>query len=107
MSEVTKQAKATVRYLVTMTIDIEKAPVNAPAKEPVAAAMPQEPKPTTALPSSQLVYGIKDVTKILGIGRTSVYFLMKEGKLRYVKLGRRTLVTVKELQAFLERIQTS
>ena len=96
-----------MRYLVTMTIEIEKAPVSAPTKKPAVAAVPQEPKSIPAPPLTKLVYGITEVSKILGIGRTTIYYLMKEGKLPYVKLGRRTLIPVRELQVFLDKIQTS
>ena len=96
-----------MRYLVTMTIDLEKAPVSALTKKPAIEVVLQDPKPIPTPPLTQLVYGIKEVSRILGIGRTSIYYLMKEGKLPYVKLGRRTLIPVRELQVFLDKIQTT
>ena len=41
---------------------------------------------------------VNDAAKALGIGRTSIYALIREGRLTVVKLGRRTLVTVESLQ---------
>lgn len=35
---------------------------------------------------------VNDAAKALGIGRTSVYQLIRDGRLEAIKLGRRTLV---------------
>lgn len=55
----------------------------------------------TVLPVS---YSVEDAAKALGIGRTFVFQLIKEGKLRAVKLGRRTVIPVKECEALLSRL---
>ena len=50
---------------------------------------------------------IPSVTATYGIGRTTVYKLIKEGKLEAVKLGSRTLVldsSVRALLATLPRV---
>jgi len=63
-----------------------------------------KPKPEperTVLPVS---YSVEDAAKALGIGRTFVFQLIKEGKLKAVKLGRRTVVPVKECEAMLSRL---
>lgn len=41
---------------------------------------------------------IPDTCRRLGIGRTLVYDLLKQGKLRSIKLGSRTLIPEIELQ---------
>lgn len=46
---------------------------------------------------------IKDTAKALGLGRTSIYVLIREGRLETVKLGRRTLVKVDSIRRLLER----
>lgn len=41
-------------------------------------------------------------TKIaLGVGRTKIYALMYAGELESIKIGTRTLITVRSIQAFL------
>jgi len=44
---------------------------------------------------------IKDAAKVLGLGRTSIYALINEGKLDTVKLGRRTLIKVASIRRLL------
>jgi len=46
---------------------------------------------------------INDTAKALSLGRTSVYALIREGRLETVKLGRRTLVKVDSIRRLLER----
>ena len=41
---------------------------------------------------------IKDATRVSGLGRTKIYELINCGKLEVVKVGRRTLITMKSLQ---------
>lgn len=45
---------------------------------------------------------IRDTTKATGFGKTTTYQLIKEGRLKAVKIGRRTLVTVASIKALLE-----
>ncbi len=42
---------------------------------------------------------INETAKALGIGRTSVYRLIQEGRLETFKLGRRTLVKAASIRA--------
>jgi excisionase family DNA binding protein len=46
---------------------------------------------------------INDTAKALSLGRTSIYALIREGRLDAVKLGRRTLVKVDSIRRLLER----
>ena len=45
---------------------------------------------------------INDTAKALGLGRTSIYALIREGRLESIKLGRRTLVKVASIRRLLE-----
>lgn len=46
---------------------------------------------------------INDTAKALGLGRTSIYALIREGRLETIKLGRRTLIKVESIRKLIER----
>lgn len=46
---------------------------------------------------------INDTAKALGLGRTSIYSLIKAGRLEAFKVGRRTLVKVESVQRLLAK----
>jgi excisionase family DNA binding protein len=48
-----------------------------------------------------LAVSISEAAKLLGIGKTSVYAAISEGKLKTKKFGRRTLIEVEEIRRFL------
>lgn len=48
--------------------------------------------------------GIAEVCATLGIGRSSVYALLKSGQLRARKIGRRTIFLADEVQRFAETL---
>jgi excisionase family DNA binding protein len=45
---------------------------------------------------------INETAKALSLGRTSVYALIRDGRLETIKLGRRTLVKVESIHRLLE-----
>lgn len=45
-----------------------------------------------------LAISINDAAKALGIGRSSVYTLLKSGRLDAIKIGRRTLLTTESIK---------
>jgi excisionase family DNA binding protein len=47
-----------------------------------------------------MFYGIPDVAKALGIGQTTAWALIRDGKLPACRLGRRTLVPAQALTDF-------
>ena len=49
------------------------------------------------------VTSVADAAKALGIGRTSIYALIRDGRLEIVKLGRRTLVKVASIRRLLDQ----
>ena len=51
-----------------------------------------------------LAVSIAEVTVLAGVGRTKLYEAIADGSLPIRKLGRRTLVIVSELQAWLEQL---
>lgn len=46
---------------------------------------------------------IELAAELLGIGRTTVYDLVNRGELRSTKIGRRTLLAVDDIDAFVDR----
>ncbi len=58
-------------------------------------------KRTPTAPVERLSVGAEEAAQILGVGRSTVFKLVKEGTLRGVKLGKRRLFTVHELEALL------
>ena len=49
-----------------------------------------------------LAISINDTAKALGIGRSSVYTLLKSGRLDAIKIGRRTLLTTESIKRFAQ-----
>ena len=45
---------------------------------------------------------INDTAKALSLGRTSIYALIREGRLQTIKLGRRTLVKVDSIRRLMD-----
>jgi excisionase family DNA binding protein len=48
-----------------------------------------------------------DAARALGIGRTKLYELIGTGKLRTVKLGRRTLVRTDSIRALVDTLEAA
>jgi excisionase family DNA binding protein len=49
-----------------------------------------------------LLLGVRDAARRLGIGRDSAYAAIRERRLRAIRVGRRVLVPVAELERFVE-----
>jgi excisionase family DNA binding protein len=50
----------------------------------------------------RLTLGITETTQVLGVGRNTVYGLIKAGKLKSVKFGSRNMVTTDSIRAVLQ-----
>lgn len=50
-----------------------------------------------------LLLSVRDAAKRLSIGRDTAYRLVRSGRLRSVEIGRRHLIPVNELEAFVAR----
>jgi excisionase family DNA binding protein len=48
-----------------------------------------------------IAVSINDAAKALGLGRTSIYVMINNGRLKAYKVGRRTLVTAESVRAIL------
>ncbi|MCL6736909.1 helix-turn-helix domain-containing protein [Streptomyces neyagawaensis] len=61
---------------------------------------------STALPpSDQLLYTPKEAATVLRFGRSTVYELMAEGVLRYVKRGRSRRIRRSDLEAYVNNLE--
>lgn len=49
-----------------------------------------------------LVISINETAKVLGLGRTSIYAMIGDGRLETFKLGRRTLVKTASIRRLFE-----
>ena len=53
----------------------------------------------------RLLLGIEDVQRALGVKRSMVFSLLQRGDLVSTRIGRRRLVPVTALEAYVERLQ--
>lgn len=51
------------------------------------------------------MYRPAEAARVLGIGRTSVFALLKSGRLRSVKLGGGRYITAEALRAFVRELE--
>lgn len=50
-----------------------------------------------------LAISINDAAKTLGLGRTSIYAMIADGRLEAFKIGRRTLVRMESIRRLVEK----
>ncbi|MCX4610709.1 helix-turn-helix domain-containing protein [Streptomyces mirabilis] len=61
---------------------------------------------STALSSAdQLLYTPEDAAEVLRFGRSTVYELMAEGALKYVKRGRSRRIRRSDLEAYVDSLE--
>jgi len=63
---------------------------------------PEKSKPKQAESIERIGVSIQDAAKMLGISKPLFYPLIKEEKVRTVKIGRRILVSVQSLRDFVD-----
>ncbi len=54
-----------------------------------------------AAPEERLAYSVDEAAQITGLSRDLLYDQMRIGKLAYLKVGRRRLITRRSLETFL------
>tara|TARA_B100001989_G_C24549681_1_gene473410 strand:+ start:1833 stop:2030 length:198 start_codon:yes stop_codon:yes gene_type:complete len=55
---------------------------------------------------NSLSYTIEETSKITGLGRTCLYAELSSGRLKGVKVGRRTLIPHTSIQQWLENLES-
>ncbi len=58
----------------------------------------------TAIAVNREALSVDMAALILGVGKVTVYRLLKEGRLIRLKIGRRTLISASDLSAFVARL---
>ena len=53
--------------------------------------------------ADRLAYSVEEAARITGLSRDLLYDQMRVGKLLYLKVGRRRLITRQHLEAFLTK----
>lgn len=66
----------------------------APASQPVAAP-PHEPPP------EKLAFTLKEASAAIGVGETTLYAAIADGRLLALKMGNRTLIPAESLRAWI------
>lgn len=57
--------------------------------------------PRKTIKPERLAYSVMEACEAIGIGKTTLYGLLKEKKLRAIKVGNRTLIEASELDRLL------
>ena len=65
-----------------------------------AAAPPLEGR---VVPVEPVLLGVEEAARCLGVGRTQVFVLLRQGALKSVRIGRRRLIPRSELDAYVQR----
>ena len=56
---------------------------------------------TSTEPRERLAYSVDEAAALTGLSRELLYDQMRAGKLAYIKVGRRRIITRQHLEAFL------
>lgn len=68
---------------------------------PERVESPPPPAPPPELPAEKLTYTVKQTAAALGVGQTTVWKAVADGKLSAMKLGSRTLIPAESLRAWI------
>jgi excisionase family DNA binding protein len=78
---------------------------SAPAAERPAPRQASGPEP--GAPAERLAYSVDEAARLTGLSRDLLYDEMRRGKLSYIKVGRRRLITRQHLEQFLNLTPSS
>lgn len=67
--------------------------------------MNQKHKRIDAIP--KMAYSIQELVQGLGIGRTKLYALLRQGRLKAIRIDKRTLVAAQDLDAFIDSLRAA
>jgi excisionase family DNA binding protein len=101
-----------LRSAIDVLEQIASDPYRPPEKavpEPVAATV-SPPPPPPSIPPEKITYTMREASMALGVGKTTLWKAISEGKLAAIKLGSRTLIPADALRqwvATFPRLQRS
>jgi len=72
-----------------------------PMEPPAAKPMQQANAPRADLAADKLAYSIKEASAALGMGKTKLYELIRDGHLKTIRIGQRRLLRADMLKAWL------
>lgn len=87
-----------LHFLMRCAVNDDIANDNAPDK-PMPAPVPS---PALLSPTVKLL-SVNDTLTFLGIGRTKLYQIMNSGEIKFIKIGKRTLIKRDSLDEYLDR----
>ena len=60
-----------------------------------------DPRPLTGLADRPLMVSVKVACRLIGVGNTTLWSMIKDGRLKTIKIGRRRLVVYASIEALL------
>lgn len=66
-------------------------------------ASPAGIRPTMETTLEQLTISINSAARALGVGRSSIYSLIKQNRIEAIKIGRRTLLTTASIRRLADK----
>lgn len=70
-----------------------------------AGTVPPRQSFHASLCPAKIALSVDETARVLSIGRTTLYGLVKTGEIRATKIGRKTLFLKADIDAFLNRLQ--
>lgn len=62
--------------------------------------------PTTEAPTPRLMLTVEQAAEAIGVGRTTMFALIKTGEIQSVRIGRLRRVPADEIDAYTQRLTT-
>jgi excisionase family DNA binding protein len=53
----------------------------------------------------RLAYSVNDIAEALGVSNQHIFNMIKQGEIKKFKLGRRTLISVKEFNKLIQKLE--
>jgi excisionase family DNA binding protein len=91
-----RHVRSAIDVLELIALDPYQPPEKVVPEVPVAP-----PAPPPEIPSEKLTYTIKEAAAALGVGRTTLWRAVSDGKLTAIKFGSRTLIPADGLRQWI------